>query len=142
MSETNLYITRTYTHVYFENIQQYSILWWWSRKYFHCFSSRFCLGAIMSRFKDKPLRTAEEAVKRWLNTSGQRKWDNLRYPYIFYFNLTFLLKSPHFYALYNYTLLWILLFWLIRFKIIHFVFLIHFFINIIFLCLFFKLKSH
>ncbi|XP_071567209.1 uncharacterized protein [Temnothorax nylanderi] len=31
----------------------------------------FC--AIMSRFKDQSLKNAEESMKRWLNTSGQRK---------------------------------------------------------------------
>lgn len=31
----------------------------------------FC--AIMSRFKNESLKTAEESIKHWLNTSGQRK---------------------------------------------------------------------
>lgn len=34
----------------------------------------FCyLGAIMGRFKNQSLKVTEESMKRWLNTSGQRK---------------------------------------------------------------------
>lgn len=58
--------------------------------HFYSFLFRCCLGAIMGRFKDQSLKNAEESMKRWLNTSGQRKWEInvIFHTFCFQFNVT------------------------------------------------------